>query len=258
MLKKLRVHISPVGFDIDRVVIPLEELNADKVWLISEKDEKTDEAQPYIDEIRKKLKTKRILNKTKKCSIRNLFDVLHIYKEIIDEEQKEGHEIFFNVSTGSKIEAIAGMMACMMFRTDKLNINAYYVVPKVYSTRPKKGKRKKIEGLSRGCKEIIELPHYRIEKPSNKLINALRIIDKYEDGISKKLLIKAAKEEKLFIIKEDAKSIAASEHSAINKGIIEPLEEWGFVERKGKGKRGKIIITKDGKNALYFLNNKKS
>ena len=32
---RLRVHIAPVGFEIDRIVIPARKMRADKVWLIA-------------------------------------------------------------------------------------------------------------------------------------------------------------------------------------------------------------------------------
>jgi len=31
-LANLRVHIAPVGFEVDRIVIPAKNLKADKVW----------------------------------------------------------------------------------------------------------------------------------------------------------------------------------------------------------------------------------
>jgi len=33
-LTNLRVHIAPVGFEIDRIVIPAKNMKADKVWLL--------------------------------------------------------------------------------------------------------------------------------------------------------------------------------------------------------------------------------
>jgi hypothetical protein len=41
--------------------------------------------------------------------------------------------ILVNVLVGSKIQAIASMMACMMFK-DIAMIKPYYVVPKKYTT----------------------------------------------------------------------------------------------------------------------------
>jgi hypothetical protein len=47
-----------------------------------------------------------------------LFDTLRALRTIIFEEKKNA--IFVNVSVGSKIQAIASMMACMMFK-DEVN-----------------------------------------------------------------------------------------------------------------------------------------
>ena len=33
-IANLRVHIAPVGFEVDRVVIPAKNMRADKVWLL--------------------------------------------------------------------------------------------------------------------------------------------------------------------------------------------------------------------------------
>ncbi len=31
-LANLRVHIAPVGFEVDRIVIPVKQTRADKIW----------------------------------------------------------------------------------------------------------------------------------------------------------------------------------------------------------------------------------
>ena len=33
-LATFRVHIAPLGFEIDRIVLPLKETKADKLWLL--------------------------------------------------------------------------------------------------------------------------------------------------------------------------------------------------------------------------------
>lgn len=249
MLKKLRVHIAPIGFEVDRVVLPLLQLKADRVWLVSEKDKRLDEAKPYLTKIKKQLKMHSIEVQEESCTIRDLFDVLSAYHRIIQKEGIEaGNDIFFNVSTGSKVEAIAGMMASMMFKSQEREMHAYYVEPERYITKPNEE-----EELTQGCKSISALPDYRIERPKEKLIKALKIVAKEPDGIKKKDWISAAERDKLLTIKENATSPASSKHSALNKGIMEPLLDWGFITTKDKGKRGKVIITEKGKNALRFL-----
>ena len=48
-----KVHIVPVGFEIDRIVEPLKQIGADKVYLISgnptKKPDEDKKAQRYVD-----------------------------------------------------------------------------------------------------------------------------------------------------------------------------------------------------------------
>ena len=57
---KLRVHIAPVGFEIDRIVIPARKMRADKVWLIAHSNLSHDKARPFLEKIRKTLEKRDI------------------------------------------------------------------------------------------------------------------------------------------------------------------------------------------------------
>ncbi|HEY9386666.1 MAG TPA: DUF6293 family protein, partial [Nitrososphaeraceae archaeon] len=79
---------------------------------------------------------------------------------------------------GSKIQAIASMMACMMFK-DVAMIKPYYVVPEKYNTiLLEEKKNQKTEGM----KDIITLPEYKIEIPNEKLIECMHLISQYKDN----------------------------------------------------------------------------
>ena len=52
---RLRVHIAPVGFEIDRIIIPAKKMRADKVYLIGHSNLSEDKARPFLDKIRKTL-----------------------------------------------------------------------------------------------------------------------------------------------------------------------------------------------------------
>lgn len=83
---------------------------------------------------------------------------------------------------GSKIQAIASMMACMMFK-DLVPIKPYYVIPKKYSIIPQQKQE------TEGVKDIITLPDYKIGVPSKKLIKCLELINNHDSGkLSKKKL----------------------------------------------------------------------
>ena len=50
-LSKMRVHIAPVGFEIDRIVIPAIKERADKVWLLIHDMASEDKAGAYREKI---------------------------------------------------------------------------------------------------------------------------------------------------------------------------------------------------------------
>ena len=60
---KLRVHIAPVGFEIDRIIIPATRMKADKVYLLRHDNYSEDKSGPYLDKIAKKLEKKDIETK---------------------------------------------------------------------------------------------------------------------------------------------------------------------------------------------------
>ena len=59
-LAKLRVHIAPVGFEIDRIVLPAIQMKADKVWLIREANPSKEKARVYIEKIVSEFKKEKI------------------------------------------------------------------------------------------------------------------------------------------------------------------------------------------------------
>ena len=165
----LRVHIAPVGFEVDRIVLPAIDMKADRVWLITDDKPKEDEGSKFVKSIQRKLKEVRIECLQEQADRIDLFDVLRVLRMIILKEK--GNSILVNVSVGSKIQAIASMMACMMFK-DVANIKPYYVVPERYNSSLMKEDKQETEGV----KQILPMPEYKIEIPNQKLIKCLDII----------------------------------------------------------------------------------
>ena len=48
---KKRIHIAPVGFEVDRIVEPAVKYKADKVYLLVHNNKKEDKATPYIENV---------------------------------------------------------------------------------------------------------------------------------------------------------------------------------------------------------------
>lgn len=250
-LETLRVHIAPVGFEVDRIVMPAQKMRADRVWLLNHNQPEEDKGNPFIPQIEKKLKESKIECKKAQADRTDLFDILRVFHQIILEEQP--NSILVNVSVGSKIQAIASMMACMMFK-DIVAIKPYYVVPEKYAIIPQH--RQETEGM----KKIVALPDYKIEIPSNKLVKSLEIINSHDGGrVSKKKLKDIAIENKLIHVRSKDDSRGEEEYSeqagfmALNKTLIEPLRSWRFITVEKVGSHHVVSLTNEGRDALRFL-----
>jgi len=150
-----------------------------------------------------------------------------------------------NVSVGSKIQAIASMMACMMFK-DEVNIKPYYAVPERYETIPR-------EQETVGLKKIVTLPEYKIEIPPDNLIKCLEIIHQRAGNmITKKELRDEALAQSLIHI-ERSENKEQSAYMALKNNLLDPLLLWHFISIKKVGRRHNITLTDEGMNALLFL-----
>jgi len=88
-ITKLRVHIAPVGFEVDRIVLPAIEMKADKVWLLVHNNLKDDRAKIFETKIKKQFKKEKIIIKEIKTNRKDVFKILQSVKTIILEEEKK-------------------------------------------------------------------------------------------------------------------------------------------------------------------------
>src|ERR671918_195231 len=258
LIEILRVHIDIVGFEVDRKVLNAVRKKAARVWLITEKPRhQEDKGSPYAKSIARKLKESNIDCQQASADRIDLFDILRALRTIIMREK--GNYILVNVSVGSKIQAIASMMACMMFK-DMATIKPYYVVPEKYNTILLEEKRNQ---ETEGMKDIITLPEYKIEIPNEKLIECMHMISQHKDNkITKRELKDLALHKNLIQVgkkdtldKEERKDQAA--YMALNKNLIEPLMDWKFISVEKLGARHIVSLTDEGINALRFLHESK-
>jgi hypothetical protein len=152
------VHIAPVGYEIDRIVIPAKEKKADKVWLLVHDNPSEDKALSYIEKITKLLKKEKIKVVKEYHNRLDLFQIIKSVKKIIEDEKE--NNIYGNLASGSKIQAIACMMACMMYNRMK-NVIPFYAEAKDYLGFSG-------EQLSTGIKNITEVPTYEIKTPEQR------------------------------------------------------------------------------------------
>ncbi len=244
-IAKLRVHIAPIGYEIDRVVLPAKQEKADRVWLLLHENKSDDKAGPFVTKITKQLEKLNIEIKEEYHDRRDLFKIIRAVKNIIEQEKE--NEIYVNLASGSKIQAIGTMMACMMFN-DKENIHPFYVEAENYPGFDEK------QPLSTGIKDIQNVPPYSIKIPEEKLIQALEIIKNNNGKLTKKEMAKIAEENKIITVNAQEKNHSMARFASLDKNIIQPLEEqWKFIKVEKIGRNRWINLTQEGKNAIEFL-----
>lgn len=240
----LRIHIAPVGFEIDRIVLPAKKRRADLVYLMVHDNPSEDKAGPFIEKIKKQLAKENIEVAIEKHDRLNLFKIIKSIKQIIEKEK--GNKIYVNLASGSKIQAIAGMMACMMFNDEK-NVIPFYVEAEEYLGF--KGQQ-----ISSGIKEPMDIPSYEIKIPEQKHIQALNLIMKKGGKLTKKEMAELADTNKLITVNAEKENYSQARFTSLDKNIIEPLkEQWKFIDVEKIGRNHWIKITKEGINAAEFL-----
>jgi len=246
---KLRVHIAPVGFEIDRIIIPAKKMRADKVWLIGHSNLSDDKARPFLEKIRKTLEKNNIEVKEITADRYRMFDIVRVVKEIILEDRE--HDIYLNVASGSKIHAVGLMMATMIF-DNRENLHPFYAQAKDYHHT------KVSEPQTSGIQEIHDLPTYQIHTPPQKQLSALKILVEHEENgvkvgkMKKKDMAQIAIQTGL--IKVDAINQSQATFASLDKNIISPLEhDWGYVRTEKVGRNRWIHLTDEGRWASEFL-----
>lgn len=243
MDENLRIHIVAVGYDFVRVVDPLIKSKADKAYFILHEFDRGQ--SKFLNHIKKELKKKLPSIKTKEyyLDIWDLYSCIQKYKEIISKE--EGNHVLVNVSTGTKITAIAGMLACMSW-----NASPYYVK----FIHPSESADKTIRREQVFDRD--ELPVFEINKPSSIHLEILDLIEKFGSKMKKKHLIKALEELKIIATKnEDGNPLSIqAKHNRLRPILRSMEKDWKFVriESSGGG-RSLVHLTKQGEQALRIF-----
>ena len=242
---KLRIHIAPLGFEIDRIVIPAIKMKADRVYLLSHDNYSEDMTGPYREKIIKKLEKKDIETKVVDVNRYRLFGIIKTVKEIIQTERD--NDIYLNVASGSKIHAVGMMMATMIF-DDRSNLHPFYAQAKDYHHT------KVSEPQTTGIEEIHDLPTYRIHTPQKKHLDALKILVEHNGKMKKKEMAIIAEEEKIIVINAEPSNHSQARFASLDKNIIAPLEnEWGYITTEKVGRNRWIHLTEEGRWASEFL-----
>ena len=238
--ENLRVHVAPIGFEIDRVVMPASERRADRVWLLVHDNPAEDRALGFVEEVRAGLEEAKIEVRTESHDRLDLFGIIRAVKNVIGEER--GNHVYVNLASGSKIQAIGCMMACMMFNSGR-NVYPFYAEAETYHGSG---------AISSGIREIKDIPSYEIRVPDARLVSALERIIESGGRMTKKDLAASAEDAGLIKVNSE-RNAPQARFASLDKNIIQPLLGWGFVEVEKVGRTRYVSATGYGRGAAVFL-----
>ena len=243
-----RIQIAPVGFEVDRVVLPAIREKAEKVYLMVHKDRSEDKATKYAATIQKKLKAASIETELVYCDWQNIEEITRVARDLILQESE--NEIAINLASGSKNHAIGLDRACMTFRKRK-HIHPFYPEAEKWTAwrYPKQ--------QSTGVKKIRQITIHRIIVPDPELVIALKTIK--QDAVD----IPMHKGRKGVKKKDLAKSLFGNSDKVsltkLQRNITQKLEKtWRAVEIIQVGQSDWISLTDEGKYLRYVLKNEET
>lgn len=247
---KDHVHIAPMGYERDRVVRPAMELKADKVVIVGHKeDEEGSSGMEYREAVKSQLEEQGIEFDVEEADLFEMYDAMGAFIDIIHESKES--EIYLNVATGTKITAIAGMLACMFTE----NATPYYPIADSDSYD---------DDFPTGPFEYVELPEYPIDPPEKEQIQVLNYIQKRNDegtSPSKKRIINFCEEQEFdFIVDSSAKGKA--KYQLVDAHVLDPLRDRGHVRIRKDGRSKQFQTTREGEQAVnafgYLLDGDRS
>lgn len=244
MPRNLRVHIAPIGFEFRRVTEPLVRMQADKVYLLTLSPQ--DRAKEFYVQIKGELSLnyKHIRIEEVFIDIWDFYACVEEFREIILKEQIEGNHVYVNVSTGTKITAIAGMLSCMMWGGYPYYARTSYVTTREIEVPPT---------------ELVEeadiLPVYDIKKPRPDILYVLSLLKENGGRLKKLRLIEKLESIGTIRLKDETKRefTESAKHSQL-RAILDPMEiEWNYIKVEARGRRSEVFITEQGETALRIF-----
>lgn len=234
---RFRVHLAAVGFEVVRVVEPIQILHGERVILLTKS--RTDQAQKFLE------KSHALLKKTTEVDIVecNLWDTNAVVGEVgrIVHSAPQ-HEYFFNCSSGPKTACIAGTVAGMLW-----NVQPYYVAVDYSKAGVYFGEDYPLKG------EIQFVPTFDVETLDAATVQALKFIVERPKAFQKHELLDHLRDTKIVRPKAPRRGktkVTPQAYQAQVDVILRRLEDRGYVEQRREGNRRLISATERGREGL--------
>jgi hypothetical protein len=234
-----RVHIMPVGYEFDRIILPAERYRADRIILIGHTED-SEFGRKNWNRVTSKLDNMNIPYERYQCNIFDLYSSLsEITKAIVAHSEDE---VYVNVASGSKVTAIGGMIASMV-----MEASAYYVKAEEYASGSDNGELSTPESIE----YVYQLPRYPINAPDIQQVAVMEFVAKCEDEQApptKGEVIEFSERIELPYIEQNVAE--KGKYRILDSKILDPLTEQRYILENKSGRNKVLSLTENGRAAL--------
>lgn len=249
---RARIHIAPVGFEVERVIEPLLADRADRVYLLTRSG--TDAAAPFVREVERRLARAAwpVEVVRREAEIWDVFACLAELRRIFETERRSDRRardvvpIQVNVSTGTKITAIAGTLACMLWKGEPYYVQ---VLRSWYS-----GITPRVRPVNDVVRRVEPVSVYELRAPAPELVEVLEALERRGGALRKRELIRELRLDRPRGGDDGARAPSPQAQHSRLRHRLEPLERrWGFVAASDRSARGRVELTSQGRLALALF-----
>lgn len=274
---RLRVVISCVTFETVKIVQPIRDLRAERVYLLHwgmGSDKKSSIYSEFYCEVVRQLNELGLKDEDiveRKVEVFRFKKVLAELLAVMSHEMEMENDVYVNVSAGTSEFAAAATVASMMVK----GVKPFTVHTKEYTISGEDRIREcysidgKLVGQSREVREPTELPTFHLSPPPEDLVVALRILrDRKKRGQSTKYsaMIQSIKEagawtydaERLTKLKDKdtrhGERALQAEKMYYSRHYIDGWIRNGWVdEKEGRGKSMRVTSAGDNVADIFYL-----
>ncbi len=246
-----KVHVASVGFEVDRVVLPVERFGADRVILITNVTEKG-VYRKMIDEVERRLNSKfpRMPVQEVPLPIFDMSALIAGLGRIVRRETAAGNAVFINISVGTRLFGTAGYVASLMY-----GAIPFYAEVEQYRTRAEDflDKKGRPLGISKGVRDVHVLPRPEIQFPSMDLVATLSLLDGLGGEAKEGQLIAALEHSGLMREIWDGERISKKARAQFMRHFGDPLKEREWIEARGSRRSATLCLTQKGREVLQVF-----
>ncbi len=253
--KRQTVVISCVAFETVKIVKPIAEIGADRVYLLhwtkengegdaGKNDKKKggkkgadkknkDVYAEFLEEVCRQLRENPGIEPIRvKTEVYKFAPVLKHLVEIMKKERKDGNDVYINLSAGPTTYAAAGMIACMMegAKPFSIGVKEFMVKEDAFYENGKP------VGLAKDVYYASELPTFPLHRPPEDLVAGLKTFQEKKEknhSTTYRKMIKDFREAGLITKRDKSKDQLQSDKMYYRRHFIDKWLLKGWVEEDG-------------------------